>query len=553
MNRAKRTGNRLAAAPALRTGAAALALAGLLTGCSGGAAGTGADEPAGEPVYGGTLTYLEYQAPTCLYLPAAGFYPNGGLLNQLTDKLTWQNPDTLEIEPWIAESWEINDEVTEYTFHIRDGVTFSDGTPLDAAAVAANFDVYGLGNEELGLTPAEFVNNYDHSEVVDENTVRFHFDRPSPGFLQGTSVIGAGLVAPSTLALPYEEQCQLKNVVGSGPFTVANHIVDKQIDLVAREDYDWAPPSSEHQGRAYLDRIEIIVTPEDSVRVGALTSGQADYVRYVQAFDEPTVEAAGYELYAEPTRGVNNGLYLRPANHILADVDVRRALQAGTDAREVVETIFTDSYPVATSVLSHLAQGYVDLSAELAYDPERANALLDQAGWTTRGADGIRVKDGERLSLSVFVAGAQPLSKQTLELVAQQWSEIGVELQIKPADAGSMAVDILDPEKTPLVHSMVGRADPDVIKSQFHTENRDALLSNDATLDQLLEEQSALAEPEARLAKVGEIQRYLVDQGYAIPLFEEPQVYGAAPYVEGVDFEAVGRPSFYSVWLSNQD
>ncbi|GAA4951309.1 peptide/nickel transport system substrate-binding protein [Nonomuraea thailandensis] len=526
-----------------------LTLVGLLGACGGGG-GTGGPAPGdGKPVQGGTLTYLEHQPPTCLYLPAAGFYPNGGLLNQITDKLTWQNPRTLEIEPWIATKWEINEDATEYTFHLRDGVTFSDGTPLDAAAVAANFDVYGLGDEKLKLPVAEFVNNYERSEVIDPRTVRFHFDRPSPGFLQGTSVIGAGLVSKKTISLPYEQQCRLENIIGSGPFTLKKQILDKEVHLVAREDYNWAPPSSPHQGRAYLDEIKIIVTPEDNVRVGALTSGQADMVRYVQAYDEQTVKDAGFRIYAEPTRGVNNGLYLRPGNSLLKDRDVRTALRLGTNAKEIADTLFTESYPVATSVLSHLAQGYVDLSGELAYDPARAGELLDAAGWT-RGPDGVRVKDGRRLALGVFVSGPQPLSKQTLELVAQQWTKLGVKLEIRPADAGTQAVDIKDAEKTAIQHSMVGRADQDVIKSHFHSENRDVILSDDEKLDRLLEEESAEPGTAARNAKVAEIQRYVIEQGYAIPLFEEPQVYGAAPHVHGVAFEAVARPWFYSVWKS---
>ena len=107
-----------------------------------------AAEADGTPVKGGTLVYLEQQAHTNLYPPAGGFYPNGGILNQITDKLTYQNPKTLEIEPWIAESWTVNADATEYTFKIRPGVTFSDGTPLDAAAVAKNFDTFGLGNKD---------------------------------------------------------------------------------------------------------------------------------------------------------------------------------------------------------------------------------------------------------------------------------------------------------------------------------------------------------------------------------------------------------------------
>ncbi len=71
------------------------------------------------------------------------------MLGQITDKLTYQDPKTLKIEPWLAESWTVNADDTEYTFKLRDGVTFSDGTPLDAAVVAKNFDTYGLGNKDL--------------------------------------------------------------------------------------------------------------------------------------------------------------------------------------------------------------------------------------------------------------------------------------------------------------------------------------------------------------------------------------------------------------------
>ncbi len=188
-------------------------------------------EEAGEPVKGGTLIYLEQQAHTNLYPPAGGFYPNGGVLNQITDKLTYQNPKTLEIEPWIAESWTVNEDATAYTFKIRRGVTFSDGTPVDAAAVAKNFDVFGLGNKALKQPVSEVINNYERSEVIDPHTVKFYFKKPSPGFLQGTSVIGSGLVSLSTLSLPFEELGDAAKIIGSGPFVVESETLGKELNL----------------------------------------------------------------------------------------------------------------------------------------------------------------------------------------------------------------------------------------------------------------------------------------------------------------------------------
>ena len=127
-------------------GAAALAAAALLASCAGQPATTDA-AAAGDPVTGGTLTYLEHQPHTTLYPPQAGFYPNGGIVNNITDRLLYQDPETLELEPWIATALpEVNDDATEYTFTLRDDVTYSDGTPLDAENVAKNFDLLGLGD-----------------------------------------------------------------------------------------------------------------------------------------------------------------------------------------------------------------------------------------------------------------------------------------------------------------------------------------------------------------------------------------------------------------------
>ena len=509
-----------------------------------------AAQPAGDPVTGGTLTYLEHQTYTNLYPPQAGFYPNGGIVNNITSRLTWQDPKTLEIEPWVATKWTVNADATQYTFDLRDDVTFADGTPVDAAAVKKNFDTYGLGAPDRGLTVSEAINNYASSEVVDADTVTFRFSAPAPGFLQATSTINSGLLSPETLDGTIEDfgAGNAEDIVGSGPFSVTGEKLGTEYTLTAREDYDWAPKSAPNQGRAYLDAVHVLVTPEDSVRIGSLVSGQADYVRYVQAFDEERVKASGIEIYAPQTRGVNNSIVLRFTNPLLSDIRVRQALVAATDAKEVVDTLFTENYPVATSVLSSSATGYKDESSHYVPDADRAASLLDEAGWKL-GSDGIRAKDGERLSFSVFESLPQPQSKQTLELVSQQWKKVGVELNVKPGDAGSRAVDIRDALKTAVSHDMVGRADLDVIKSEYFSGNRDVLISNDEKLDALLNAVAAEPDHAKRIAASQAVQDYIAEQAYVIPLFEEPQVYGAAPYVRGVDFESVGRPSFAGVWL----
>lgn len=511
------------------------------------------------PKNGGTLIYLEQQAHTNLYPPAGGFYPNGGILNQITDKLTWQNPKTLQIEPWIAQSWTTNADYTEYTFKLRPGVTFSDGTPLDATAVAKNFDTYGLGNKALNQPVSEVINNYLKSEVVDPLTVKFFFKSPSPGFLQGTSAIGSGLVSLSTLEKNFNQLGSARSIIGSGPFVVESDRPGREVKLVARKDYNWAPPSFAHQGRPYLDGINVLVTPEDSVRIGALLSGQADAIRQIQAYDEKRVSDKGFAVFASPTRGVNNSVNFRPDNPLVADQKVREALLHATNTKEIVQTLFSANYPQATSVLAKTAVGYVDLSDKLKFDPAQAARLLDEAGWKS-GPDGVRQKDGQSLTLTAYESPPQPQNKETLQLVAQQWAKVGVKLNVLAGDAGSKTLDNLDPAKTAVYPTMVGRADPDVLKSQYYPTVRNVLLQKggasdkvkqfeDSHLNGLLDGIASATSQDKRLALVNEVQQYLIDKAYVIPIFEEPQVYAGAPSTKGLSFEAVGRPSFYNTWL----
>lgn len=514
---------------------------------------TGSDSSS--PVVGGTLTFLESQVPTCFYAGGGGFYPNATLINQLADKLTYQDPETREITPWLATSWEVNDDATEYIFTLRDDVTFSDGTPLTAEVVALNFDHFGLGDEDLGLAKQEFVSNYEASEVIDDHTVKFTFTAPTPGFLQATSVVGAAIVAESTATLPYEEQCQIENFVATGPFTVDNVVPEQQYDLAAREDYDWAPEVDEHQGRAYLDAISVIVTPEDNVRIGALTAGQADAIRAVQVYDVENIEAAGSTVYYAPTNGVNPQFALRPGNPILADIKVRQALQKATDVETAIQTIYLGKFNVATSVLSQGATGYVDLSDKLGYDLEGANALLDEAGWVV-GDDGIREKDGERLELTTWPGAVFPLNQQLDELIAEQWKLAGVELNIVTPDQATQTAGSRDPLQQPVAITHVGRVDPDVIWSNFGSDsNRNALgftpETADPELDTILTDVTRLATEEERYAKTAEAQEYLIDQAYVIPLYELPQTYATQAHVKGLTWEAVGRVDLTDVWLQN--
>ena len=531
----------------LRALAATLAAALALAGCS------AADRPEGED---NVLTYLEPQFFRTLYPPAAGFYPNGGVVNQLTDRLLYQDPETLELSPWIAtEMPKVNADATEYTFNIRTDVTYSDGSPLTAENVVANFDLFGRGDKSRTLTSSEQITNYDRGEVVDEDTVKFYFTQPSPGFLQATSAYNAGLLSDSTLALDNEGfgPGNAVNVIGSGPFVVESEEIGTDLKLKAREDYDWAPPAVEHQGRADIDGVHYILAAEESVRTGAILSGQADIARQISAPQEPLLKEQGVDIVSRGTNSMNNQFAFRFNHPLLQDKRVREAIIHGVDREEILRVLFSESYPLATSSVAETGLAYKDQSSAYTFDPEEAKRLLDEAGWEP-GPDGIRVKDGQRLVLRTNTALPQPRSKEVMTMVQDQLGELGIGIQVNAGDQATQNADAKDINKVQIYHSMVGRADYDVITSLYGINNRDAFLNQDAEgnpidehLQELLDAVLDTPDKDGRTKATEEVQDYLTEQAYVLALFEEPVVYAVRPGISGFSPESVARPWFYEV------
>ncbi|MBT1018104.1 TIGR04028 family ABC transporter substrate-binding protein [Canibacter sp. lx-72] len=509
---------------------------------------------------GGTVTYLEPQTWKTLYPPAGGFYPNGGVINQITDRLLYQNPETLELEPWIAsELPQINSDATEYTFKIRDGVTYSDGSVLDAANVAKNFDLFGKGDKDRTLNKSEAITNYDHSEVIDPHTVKFYFSAPAPGFTQAVSTINSGLVSNATLDRTGNEfgPGNAKEIIGSGPFVVSDEKLETELHLTARKDYNWAPPSRKHQGAPLIDGVKFIVSGEASVRVGSVVAGQAHIARQIDAPDEKQFDKNGLQLLAAPTNGVTNSLSFRIEHPLLRDVRVRQALIAGINRNEIVNTLFSKNYPLATGILAKTALGYTDTSSYYKHDPARAAKLLDEVGFVL-GTDGIREKDGQKLKLTFNEALPQPRSKEVVTLIQQQLKKIGVQVEIFSGDQTAQDSARKDINSIQVYHSMVGRADYDVLKSQFFSTNRNALLNYnpetkelvDPKLDELMQLIASVATEAERQAASADAQKQLADNAYVLPLFEEPQVFGYSAKLQNFKTESVGRPSFYEVSLT---
>ncbi|WP_040801994.1 ABC transporter substrate-binding protein [Nocardia higoensis] len=534
----------------LSTAAVALAAATLVA-CGSGPSTPG--EPAGDPVYGGTLTFYDPVQYTA-WLPTASLWSNSQVANNLADRLTWQDPKTGEIVPWLATSWEISDDKLSYTFHLREGVTFSNGDPLDAEVVKANYDQHGFGDAALGIPKDSFFADYAGTEVVDPLTVRVRFTKPNAGFLQVVSFYRTGsILARPYLALDLNAQGQAQNWIASGPFVVESVQGTTGITLQRREDYDWAPATAAHQGKAYLERIVFTTVPEAGSRVGALQSGQAHIARNIAPYDEETVVAGGGRIEAFPVQGQTNKLTFQlDSTAPVHDKNVRLALQAATNREEINATVLSPSYPIPTSILVQGTPSRGDASSYLTYDPDKANRLLDEAGWA-KGGDGYRAKDGKRLSFQIWIAPYYQVSQPVLELLQSQWKKVGVELVINAASQTEYeSIRAARGDDWALAQGQTSRAEPDVLRAAFDSTATDEIKNPtpDAKLDELVRAQAYTFDPAERAAAVQAIEDHLFANAYVIPLYDETQVFGLAPTVHGFSTESTARAWLHDTWIT---
>ncbi|MCG2623329.1 ABC transporter substrate-binding protein [Arthrobacter sp. I2-34] len=542
-SRAPRRVRRLQAAALL--GAAAL----LLTACGGNAGGT-TQSAAGssEPVKGGTLVYAEVTPINNFQTQSARFYEKANVLNSVLDRLTYFDAESGKLVPWIASSFKANGDNTEFTFDLKPGVTFSDGTKLDAAAVKANLDALGKGVEKAQIQPNVDFSAYKSAEVVDQDTVKVQLKSADANFLRATSSVAAGLVSPKTLELDNAGQSDIKQISGSGPFVYESEKPDEEVVLAKRADYKWAPETAKNQGAAYLDKVVVKYLPEVAHRAGAVQSGQVDLVRGLQPADEAAVASSGNQVLPAPGIDLTaNTAAVRIGSGKLADEKVRRALQVGIDRQALKDTVLSDSYQIAGSILNHKAPGFVDLSADLAYNPEQAKKLLDEAGWVP-GADGIRAKDGRKLEVTVTTSNNSVVIKPAFELIEQQWRAIGVKLVNRAADNTFLATALQDPKveffgTRQFAYGGLGPV--------FGPETNTQTLNADKELNALFADERAAADADKHKELVAEEQRALVtDKALALVLWDEVQVYGAHEGTH-VEFTSGTAPIFQGAWKAN--
>jgi peptide/nickel transport system substrate-binding protein len=247
---------------------ALLAIAGLvLSACAPAAPAAPEAQPAAvdaAPAAGGTLTIGLGSEPETLDPGDAVYVQEQLILISLFDSLLSMGPDAT-LHPGLAQSWEVNDDYTEFTFNLRQDVTFHDGTPFNAAAVKASFDhIVSDAVLESGGKTLLVDHQYTETEVVDDNTAVVKFAAPYPTFLRDAARQWLSISSPA--ALEQYGTDYGRNPVGTGPFRFVAWDAQSQVVVERNPDYNWAPEFAAHQGPAHLEQVIFRFLPEAATR-----------------------------------------------------------------------------------------------------------------------------------------------------------------------------------------------------------------------------------------------------------------------------------------------
>ncbi|KEA08286.1 ABC transporter substrate-binding protein [Rhizobium rhizogenes] len=511
---------------------------------------------ADSPHNGGDITFLiDSLGDTWIPNNSAISSFQGHIWGHVTDKLLYVDADG-KVSPWIAERWEQNDNATEFTLHLKSGITFSDGTPLDASAVVANLDIWYAGRKTEGINPIGlFPKTYDHAEAIDASTVKVFFKKPTLGFIPTLGYHGSILISPKTIAQPAPQQADLSKTSGSGPYVVDSWKEGDFVKLVKRKDYNWGPPAVGHTGPAYLDTITYKLVTEPSLRVAAVQSGQADVAYNASPQELESLKSEGFTIATPRYLGFVNGWAINTKLAPYDDVKVRQALQAGINRQEIIDTVYTPDWKLATSFIQSNVPGATDQSSLLAYNPDKAEKLLDEAGWT-KGANGIRTKNGEPLLLILNSNPYLATSKSVDELIAQQLGKIGWKVAIRAYDVvtygqkvkyGGPAVPAYEVTRSFIDAGTVAS----ILTNANNGENWFALDESDTRLNELRDKIASAGSTEIRKPLLDELQKYILDQGYFIPRTQIVQrIYAQSPKLKGEVYNGVAYASYYTATKS---
>lgn len=478
------------------TAALAVAAALTLTGCA-------ANDAGGGDGGGAQLTLGAIVAPTSYDIGAGAEYGNRSPFFQAVFDTLLQKNAQGEIEPWLATAWEYNADNTVLTLTLRDDVSFTDGTKLDAAAVVASLERFRDGTSPQAATLAgkEFA-------APDATTVTITQTAPDPSLVNLLSIAPGLIEAPSSFDNPDVST----NPVGSGPY-----ILDTAASVTGTTYVYTANPDYWNKDAVKYEKLTINVFDDTTATLNAIKAGELNGAKIADNNTISEVEGAGWTIESNEL-DFQGLLLLDRAGTMapeLADVRVRQAINMAFDREALLQSLQTGYGTVTEQVFPETSVAYDEkLDSTYGYDPDAAKKLLADAGYP----------NGFTLNMM-----STPAFQQTFDLVAQQLSDIGITVNYTDPGAANFITDMLAPkypatwmalEQNPdwqLINFMIA---PSATFNPFKYE--------DPKVDELIATIQTGTQAESDSA-VKELNKYIVDQAWFAPFFRVQGTFATDP------------------------
>ena len=476
------------------------------------------------------------------------------IVGHVFDTLVKQQP-LGTFHPSLATSWEVNEDATEYTFELRDDVTFHDGTPFNAEAVKFTFDriVDPDTNSQMAFS---FIGPYMESEVLDEYTIAVRFSSPNAAFLDGASHPQLGPVSPAAIE-ELGEDWGFSGIVGTGPFIFESYTPDSEVVMVKNPDYNWGNEDVfGRSGPADIDRLIFKILTDPGTRLAALESGEVDMIDNIPGLDVQRIdESPEFVVTQFDQAGHGYSLMFNQEQAPTDELAVRQAIAQAIDIEIMQDVVYDGLGTQACSALTASMFGWTDVFCQQnPYDPEAAGAILDEAGWVLNEETGFRERDGETLTIQHW-SPDRPLNAATAQFLQEDLTAIGIDFQLNLADIAAY-LEVVRAGEHNTQQWWDTQTDPDgVFRTLFHSSNagggtnRNNYRNDD--MDMMIDAAVGIGDPEARAAAYADIQQKIADE-VVMAFFNDPVVlYASIPGVENVTILGGGFvPNFYSATIS---
>jgi len=432
---------------------------------------------------------------------------------QIFDTLLRRNLKTLQLEGNLAESWRVVNETT-WQFKLKRNVKFHNGEPFDAAAV--KFSIERMLNPKQGAPGRTSIATIDHVDVVDAYTVNVITKAPfpllavrmSPGHC-GT----VGIVPPKYLAQVGDAAFAIKPV-GTGPYKFIEWVKDERLVLEANKDY--------HRGAPAIERLIFRPVPELTTRVAALLSGQADLVSDIPPDQTGKIQSSGTAHVEISTLG-GFVIMVKMTNYLMPgpwqDARVRKAINYAIDMDTIIKTVLEGYGQVLGVPLEKEAFGFNPNIKWYGYDPERAKALLREAGYAS-GFEMTLHAPNRRYMNDIEV----------MQAMAQMLGKVGIKAKVEVWEQSIYTTKWRKRELLPAYLVAWGGAgvfDGDLLTNSLNSKSALAIFKNEA-LDKMLEEAQATNDPERRKAIYFKAQELILEEAPIIKAYQQAHIFGVS-------------------------